>query len=530
MYTIYLISVGADSSYLLESSAKQLNGIQSEFRFSVVPISSDLGKNALAFQRERYLTTAVYDWFVTMRRTLGGRRDHVICFVNRPLSSPKLSNLFGSHRAEDGLAVVTLNDSEQYIRAEERFCTYFLVRYAMSFLNPSVRSHDDPGRNGCYFNRKIYKPEIRLSLESGRVCDECKTALEQPYGASQRKPSAEELDSLAAMRKEVSGELPRAIVMKGGGVKGLAFAGALLELEKYYWFDQHVGASAGAIAAVLLAAKYTPSELCEELRKTRFSDFKDARFWTIPFNLLFRHGMYPGERFRLWIAELLRRKLPKLSEVTMADLEGVVIYATRRGPGTLTFDSVDQRRDTVASFATRCSMSIPVLFTPEKVDGRRVYDGGLRNNFPLKMFLDSYPGKPYVGLYLGWPDSTNRSSMVKDFFEIFLDGEERQVVDANRASIVVIDPRPVTTVDFDLTVQEQDFLVAEGRACALEFLAERNFEDGPTLEIVAQARTHANELRKQVSRRRRKKQWLLRIIFVFVYALLCVVFYFQFYR
>ena len=120
--------------------------------------------------------------------------------------------------------------------------------------------------------------------------------------------------------------------------------------------------------------------------------------------------------------------------------------------------------------------------------------------------------------------------MVKDFFEIFLDGEERQVVDANRASIVVIDPRPVTTVDFDLTVQEQDFLVAEGRACALEFLAERNFEDGPTLEIVAQARTHANELRKQVSRRRRKKQWLLRIIFVFVYALLCVVFYFQFYR
>jgi predicted acylesterase/phospholipase RssA len=40
-------------------------------------------------------------------------------------------------------------------------------------------------------------------------------------------------------------------------VKGLAYVGAIKELEKYYKFDRFIGTSAGAIAAVLLGAGYT---------------------------------------------------------------------------------------------------------------------------------------------------------------------------------------------------------------------------------------------------------------------------------
>lgn len=52
------------------------------------------------------------------------------------------------------------------------------------------------------------------------------------------------------MTEFVSGDLPYAIVMEGGGVKGLAFVGALMEIEEHFYFDRHVGISAGAIAAV----------------------------------------------------------------------------------------------------------------------------------------------------------------------------------------------------------------------------------------------------------------------------------------
>lgn len=49
--------------------------------------------------------------------------------------------------------------------------------------------------------------------------------------------------------------------MKGGGVKGLAYVGALSVLTSHYTFHRYVGTSAGAIAAILLAAGFTPDEL-----------------------------------------------------------------------------------------------------------------------------------------------------------------------------------------------------------------------------------------------------------------------------
>ena len=151
--------------------------------------------------------------------------------------------------------------------------------------------------------------------------------------------------------------------MKGGGVKGLAFAGALLELEKYFWFDRHVGISAGAIAAVLLAATYAPSELRDLLLQKDFRDFMDAPFWKVPINLALRQGCYPGEVFQDRISDLLTKKIPKIAEIPMAALQGALIYASRRGTGTIPFRSTGERKEVVAAFAVRCSMSIPFFFS-----------------------------------------------------------------------------------------------------------------------------------------------------------------------
>jgi predicted acylesterase/phospholipase RssA len=98
--------------------------------------------------------------------------------------------------------------------------------------------------------------------------------------------------------------------MKGGGVKGLAFAGAIQELEKYYRFDTFVGTSAGAVAAALLAAGASGIALETELREKPFRDFLDAsRLLRVPFTL-FALGGHPGDEVVNWTSRQLYKYRP----------------------------------------------------------------------------------------------------------------------------------------------------------------------------------------------------------------------------
>ena len=292
-YDIELMSLGDDIYPLLERSALDLNRTQDEFRFRLTRIQRQAG---LAFQRLEYVTPEVWAFLKDQRRIFGGYRPYIIAFVSKPLQSTEYANIFGSHEGKDGLAVVTTFHSAQYEKEATRYCCYYLVRYTLSFINPLIRAHGDDARKDCYFHFKRYKPDIKLSMNSGNICDQCMTQLDHPTpGGVAHQLSDEEREALRRMRDFISRNLPYAIIMKGGGVKGLAFAGALLELGKYYWFDRHVGTSAGAIAAALLAAEYTPEELADLLFRKNFQEFMDAPAWKVPLNLLFRQGCYPGE-------------------------------------------------------------------------------------------------------------------------------------------------------------------------------------------------------------------------------------------
>jgi predicted acylesterase/phospholipase RssA len=515
-YDIEVLAIGEDIDPLLESSSSALNTVQDEFRFHLASVPQRLA--ARGFRRSTYTTAEVWEFLRDQRVRFGGHRPFIIAFVTRPLQSARFANLFGSHEAIEGLAVVTTFGAGLYVKEEARYCCYYLVRYSLSFVNPNIRVHNDPARTYCYFHQKIHRPDIRTSMDSGVICDQCLEILDNPeIDGRAHRLSDTERDALSKMRQFVKGDLPHAVVMKGGGVKGLAFAGALLELEKYYWFDRHVGASAGAIAAILLAGGYKPEELRDILYRKSFRDFKDAAIWKVPFNLLFRQGCYPGESCRLWIAELLSKKTEKVGEVQMKDLRTALVYASRPGSGTISFDSEGERREAPAAFAARCSMSIPFFFVPMQVDGRRVYDGGLRNNFPLKRFLDDHPTSHCIALYLGNASNRNRRWIGSELLDIFIDGEERQVVDTNRRRVVAIDTSPIGTVDFRMRDYEKEFLLEVGRASALRFLLERNLDNGPNEADVVRAEARAEGLRTFV-RRKRVRQRMSRLTFVLLIA------------
>lgn len=292
-----------------------------------------------------------------------------------------------------------------------------------------------------------------------------------------------------------------ALILKGGGVKGLAFAGALTVLEKYYEFELNAGASAGAIVALLRGAGYTSSELISLLGRTDFQDFLDSPPWWAPVRLLYRGGLHSGNAFRQWMRERLNDKIRRLNAIAMRDIPTRTIVFASSG-GTLHFDSHGENCDVAADFAARCSMAIPFFFDSVRHNDERVVDGGVLNNFPIRAVHEVVDGlaDDFIALYLG----SNRLPPLKskwlpvELLSLWLGQDERALVDKYQDHIVVIDTRPVHTVQFSLNDVHKQFLEAVGRAAALDFVVQRGLADQDDRLSVATEHAKILDLRRQL--------------------------------
>jgi predicted acylesterase/phospholipase RssA len=300
--------------------------------------------------------------------------------------------------------------------------------------------------------------------------------------------------------------------MKGGGIKGLAYVGAITELQNRYNFDWYLGTSAGAISAVLLAAGYSCDELKVILVNKNFAEFFDSPLRNVPMNLWFYKGCYRAQAFTDWLDTLLAEKLDSPTRVKLSDLpKRVTVFASRRHKSVLTFDP--QLNDVEAAYAARCSMSIPFLFTPQFEQGLRTYDGGILNNYPVDRLLEISPNTPFIALYLGSEtyEPIKSGSVLLDLASIVLESREAELLVEHRDSTVIIDPRPVGTLDFGLTNNEKAFLLACGKAGALRYLAK-----GSTAH--KRAKEDREVLKESVAKIRSEKARKAIIICLFVFV------------
>ena len=323
-----------------------------------------------------------------------------------------------------------------------------------------------------------------------------------------------------------------ALIMKGGGVKGLAYIGALKVLMKHYQFNWFVGTSAGAIAASFLAAGFTVDELEEVLREKSFSDFLDSKLWWLLYNLITTGGLFPGKTVRIWVGNKINEKLNSADPVKLnhdPNIPGtklkhrLTIYASTTNRKALVFDSsAPASAEVEVAYAVRCSMSMPFLFTPPTFNGAITVDGGIQNNYPVEALLEHYPDTKFVGLYLG-PEVhtvTEKQSnpilaplfdQVRSLFAIVLDAADRQALMVYREHTVIIDTRPIKTTDFFLSNEEKDFLIKTGQLAALKYLMRKNHPEGPSEVDLNNAQAEVNEAKKLIERLRAKRQRLFRL-------------------
>ena len=195
------------------------------------------------------------------------------------------------------------------------------------------------------------------------------------------------------------------LVFEGGGVKGIAYVGALEVLDKEGILpniERVAGTSAGAMVAVLIGLGYSAKELQDILWSINFQNFLDNS-WGFVRNtkrLLEDYGWYKGEFFRNLMADYIKDKTGN-GETTFAEFKKMIkdnpsfkdihLIGTDLTTGySKVFNSKFTPNLKIAD-AARISMSIPLFFSAVRGyganDNNHVYvDGGLLDNYAIKVF------------------------------------------------------------------------------------------------------------------------------------------------
>ncbi|SFM79850.1 patatin-like phospholipase family protein [Nitrosomonas communis] len=192
----------------------------------------------------------------------------------------------------------------------------------------------------------------------------------------------------------------RNLVFEGGGVKGIAYVGALdVLIDKAIISNiQRIGGtSAGAINAILLGLGFTPQETQDILWSLDFNEFLDDSWGNVrdTARLIEQFGWYKGDYFRDWIGKLIKEKTGN-SEATFADIEAMKqkrgfksLYFMGTNLSTLFSEvfSAEHTPRTCVADAVRISMSLPLFFATKRSSRGDVYiDGGILDNYPIKLF------------------------------------------------------------------------------------------------------------------------------------------------
>ena len=103
------------------------------------------------------------------------------------------------------------------------------------------------------------------------------------------------------------------LVFEGAGIRGIAYAGAIKELENNKLISQIEkvgGTSAGAITAMMLALGYSSDEIGEIISQTKLNKFNNGKY--IFFGGIYRmkkqFGWYKAKRFDKWLTTIIENK------------------------------------------------------------------------------------------------------------------------------------------------------------------------------------------------------------------------------
>lgn len=204
------------------------------------------------------------------------------------------------------------------------------------------------------------------------------------------------------------------LALEGGGIRGIAYAGAFKVLEDQGVLQQIenvAGSSAGAITGLMLCIGYDSHAIDSILMSLPFQQFNDGKggLYGKYKRIKKKYGIYKGDRYENWLKEMLIARTGN-AELTFRELHLLKLQNKNYRDLYCTGTNISKQRLEVFSFektpdfsvatAVRISGGIPIYFTPVALDNslRKIKkgdttsyinyytDGGMLCNYPISMF------------------------------------------------------------------------------------------------------------------------------------------------
>ena len=193
------------------------------------------------------------------------------------------------------------------------------------------------------------------------------------------------------------------IAFAGGGLKGIAYIGAIKALEKLgIRPDFMSGTSSGSMTTALYASGYS----CDEMKELIYKSYKrlikiEKRpiITSVGSYLTSRKlklkGLIPGER----LEEFIQKSVEKKGCKSISDVKIPLAIATVDTISTkeciflsqdygLENGEIDYLYDIPIGKVVRSSMAFPGIFTTSTIGKYNFIDGGTRDNLPVKVLKD----------------------------------------------------------------------------------------------------------------------------------------------
>jgi NTE family protein len=301
----------------------------------------------------------------------------------------------------------------------------------------------------------------------------------------------------------------KAFVFEGGGTTAFGHLGALEVFREKGALDQieyFIGSSSGSLVAASLACGASTSQIANILNETDFTKFLDNSFGIFrdSYRLITKYGWNKGQYIEDWFGESLERiiseqgyTIPNPSKITFKEAyeltdKYLVITTTNLTTGEILYMNHETTPDLEIKVAVRRSMSLPFIYLPDttKEDGlKQCYvDGGLINNYPIYYF-DKYlsdPNQtvgfklmtsselseitnPYVDAYNPTYPKHIGDFMMRFFIMIINQNFKIHIPSKDWDRTVKIDTKDFSVVNFNMTDEEKEFLVEQGKKGASDF-------------------------------------------------------------
>lgn len=314
------------------------------------------------------------------------------------------------------------------------------------------------------------------------------------------------------------------LVFKGGGIRGIAYLGAL---EIFYdkgimpQIEKVAGSSAGAITALVTALNLTYEETVEVANSFDYEqvpgvpsffetrDVDDEEYYdeaAIPRGLLntFSNlgatvseikflfsalGMHTSEYVYNWLGDQVMKVTGKrdgtFKEFVDAGGKDLYITVTNISNKTSHICSADTTPELEVAEAVRTSMSIPIYF--ESISFDNIYfkgyfgDGGVMNNYPINLFDEGlYANDDTLGFFLyeetkaqSFPEKYGLKDLALDLIGSLLTAQDWQVARQQEdiARSIQISCCGIATTDFGIATGDEKYqlLMASGKEATEEY-------------------------------------------------------------